>query len=461
MKEITLDAGRSLSYTLLSDLFVDRYMPSANGEYVKIYIYLLRAMQNHSGSFTVSAIADVFSCTERDVLRALTFWEKEGLLAIRKEHGEIVSVSMTGETGDAHTAEAGQSTASGNQREALNRDAAENSTQVAPSAAAAQSKEAATGAAAVQYGEIARGNASGNSETRAIRFAETGEAAQGDTGSTESYASQNETGSAASNTAHQSGHRQDAAEPKRRIPTGMDHRVSNPRRNELLKEEEIRELITVAETYLGTTLGVSDISRLLYLYDELHLSLDLLDYLIESCVARGKRSVRYIEAVGIQWYNDDIKTVPQAKQQMTAINPNHRDIMRALSLGSRKPLPSECESMDRWLKDYGFGLDLIKEACTRALAHAENASPVNLFRYADAVLTRWHKEKITTPEQLRASDEKFRREHAASSAKQQQKPRQGGRGAQKNNFNNFSQRTYDFEQLERTLRSKGNKDGVS
>lgn len=63
--------------TAVSNEFIDTYMAAANGEYVKVFLYLLR----HEGEeITVSAIADALNHTESDVKRALSYWEDAGIL---------------------------------------------------------------------------------------------------------------------------------------------------------------------------------------------------------------------------------------------------------------------------------------------------------------------------------------------------------------------------------------------
>ena len=49
------------------------------------------------------------------------------------------------------------------------------------------------------------------------------------------------------------------------------------------------------EQYLGRTLGSTHINTILYIYDELHFSSELIEYLVEYCVSRGSKSIRYIE----------------------------------------------------------------------------------------------------------------------------------------------------------------------
>ena len=63
--------------TMVANEFIDRYMAVANGEYVKVYLYLLR----HDGrEITVGEIADALNHTESDVKRAIAYWVRLGVL---------------------------------------------------------------------------------------------------------------------------------------------------------------------------------------------------------------------------------------------------------------------------------------------------------------------------------------------------------------------------------------------
>ena len=56
-----------------SENFILIAMAGANGEYVKVYLYILR----HQGEeLTVESIADALDHTESDVRRAVSYWEK-------------------------------------------------------------------------------------------------------------------------------------------------------------------------------------------------------------------------------------------------------------------------------------------------------------------------------------------------------------------------------------------------
>ena len=82
MNNLVLSTQHDTNATLISNIFIDKYMPSANGEFVKIYIYLLRAVANSFLNVSISSMADNFNQTEADVIRALKYWHKNGVLQL-------------------------------------------------------------------------------------------------------------------------------------------------------------------------------------------------------------------------------------------------------------------------------------------------------------------------------------------------------------------------------------------
>lgn len=82
MKTLTLRNRFQGNSTIVENDFIDHYMTKANGEYVKVYLLLLRHLNDPSISLTISKLADCLECTEKDILRALKHWSKVGLLKI-------------------------------------------------------------------------------------------------------------------------------------------------------------------------------------------------------------------------------------------------------------------------------------------------------------------------------------------------------------------------------------------
>ena len=96
MNKISLTSSKFTNCTILPNIFIDEYMPSANGSYVKVYLYLVRCMQDLQSDITIPTIADKLENTENDILRAIAYWEKVGLLKLQKnDKNQITALTLT------------------------------------------------------------------------------------------------------------------------------------------------------------------------------------------------------------------------------------------------------------------------------------------------------------------------------------------------------------------------------
>ncbi|MBQ8559532.1 MAG: DnaD domain protein [Tyzzerella sp.] len=110
MRTLTLRNRFQGNSTIVENDFIDNYMVKANGEYVKVYLLLLRHLNAQDDSLTISNLADCLECTEKDILRALKHWSKVGLLKIDyDEAGTICGLAIgKASTGGVKSADAGQ-----------------------------------------------------------------------------------------------------------------------------------------------------------------------------------------------------------------------------------------------------------------------------------------------------------------------------------------------------------------
>lgn len=95
MNPIKLHTDMPRNITMIPNEFLDHYMSRANGEFLKIYLYLLRWAGCTYEDITTCSIADFFNMTENDVKRALRFWEQEDLLRIAWDtDGNITAICL-------------------------------------------------------------------------------------------------------------------------------------------------------------------------------------------------------------------------------------------------------------------------------------------------------------------------------------------------------------------------------
>ena len=170
--------------------------------------------------------------------------------------------------------------------------------------------------------------------------------------------------------------------------------------------------------------------------DVLHFSDDLVDYLIQYCVERGKKDFKYIEKVAISWAEQGITTPTEAQKLSTKYDKNVYAIMNQLGKNG-SPTTKELEFITRWTRDYGFSNDIIFEACERTVL----ATDKHRFEYADSILSSWKKEDVHRKSDIIRIDEMY------------QAKRRNAAKAAANKFNQFTQNEYDFDLLERELLS--------
>lgn len=91
MQSIELTTNQTTDVTLVPHIFIDSYMPAANGSYVKVYLYLLRCLSNPNCDISISSIADHLEDSEKDITRALTYWEKVNVLSLGRDKANQIN----------------------------------------------------------------------------------------------------------------------------------------------------------------------------------------------------------------------------------------------------------------------------------------------------------------------------------------------------------------------------------
>ena len=391
MNTIHLRALSSSQVTILSNIFIDQYMPGAGGEFVKVYIYLLRLLADPSASVCLPLLADRLNCTEGDISRALKYWSNEGLLILETDpSGELTGITLTEPSPDTQME--------------LTATVSVPQSALAATAPISQTVSAAT----VSVPQSALAATAPISQTVSAATVST---PQPDT-----------------------------------APSISASALTPARIKELKENEDVAQLIYICEQYLGKTLTPTDTRKILFFYDELKMSVDLIDFLIQYCVGRGHKSMRYIETVAMAWSKEGITTVEMAKDSTSRYGRDYFTILKAMGITNRNPVDSEIVMMDTWLKDYGFSMDMIQEACSRTIMQTGQPS----FQYAHKILTGWFKKGALTPEAVHALDVQHQKRSQDSSRSRTQAPKSPNR------FNNFQQRNYDFKELEKQLLERQN-----
>ena len=406
MTAINISSDIATSFTTVSDIFIDQYMPKANGEFVKVYLYLLRATGSGAGIATISEIADHFSNTEADIIRALNYWASEGILQLQSgADGQIMGINL------CSLSVSGMQAAQSNIQSAVADNAAQNSLQNSVVNNAAQNN--------LQNGVV--NNAAQNISTANIQMQDS---------VVEKLKSQT---------------------PDKAASSQKEYTLDEIK--EFKKNPDISELFFIIETYLKHTLSSTDTNMVLYWLDELHFSTDLVEYLVEYCITKGHSSLRYMNKVALGWADAGIKTVDQAKDDAAAHSQIYYSVMKALGITGRNLVDSEVSLINKWVGEYGFDIELVKAACSKTISAIQKPS----FEYTDSILANWRKKDVHTLKDVEVLDANFAKANKASAtgssqgtnaANDSSKPKSNN-SSSKNKFNNFNQRNNDYDKLEK------------
>jgi len=289
--------------TCVSNRFIDEYLPDANAAQIKVYLYLLRMTGNAT---SVSDMADRFNYTEKDICRAIKYWEKLGVLGINYGlDGSVVGIKLF--TSPVNTMPV-------------------------------------TGIPAQTFVPV---SVPLNNSSLSVYDMETSDSMHAGSLSTSSYESVSP--SVADSTV-----------------AFVKPAYSLDDLKAFKEQEETAQLIFIAEQYLGKTLSPADIKSLLFITDVLNFSTDLIDYLLTYCVDKDKKSFRYIETVAIKWAEAGITTPEEAKLASGKYDKSVYTVMRALGKSST-PTEKEAGFVKRWTNEFGFSTDIILEACERSV----------------------------------------------------------------------------------------------
>lgn len=395
MAPLTIYRDSDINSTVVSNLFIDEYMGAANDAQLKVYLYLLRMMAAQLAT-SVSDIADKFNHTEKEVVRALKYWEKQNLLTLNfDEDKNLVGI---------HIKDLSAEKPSGRKTKPA-------ATFVPmPTMPSAEITEPAYPM------DIPSKDALGTL-----------------------YAAEAPSVTVSS------------VKPSGALPPMEADGVSAYEKpvysadqlREFRNRQETAQLLFIAESYIGKPLTPSEVKSILFFTDTLHFSDDLIDYLLQYCVEKGKKNFRYIEKVAVSWAEEGIVTPEQAQAASAGYDKKVYSIMKALGKNSI-PTDTELNFINRWSSDYAFNTDIIFEACQRTVLNTDK----NRFQYADRMLSMWKEQNVRSTADITKLDEAYRKNKKDGG-------RQTETAARKpvNRFNQFTQNTYDFDALEKKLLS--------
>lgn len=344
MNKITINTEYKCNSTMVSNIFIDRYMPEASGSYVKVYLYLLRCLSDNTKPFSLSTATSDLDETEKNILRALSYWEQHQVLSLSMENNTLTGITLL-----------------------ELKEEKEKPPQPIISIASMPSTE---------------------------------------------------------------------PEDIYKTPVYTEEQM-----NTLLNSNDISLTLNVVEVYLERLLTPQDINLVVYLYDKLHFSSDLILHLYEYCIGKNKKKCEYIEKVAISWHKEGIDTIEKAQEYNILFDSCFNAVNKVFSLG-RMPMGPERDFIKKW-SSFHLPLELITEACNRTILNINKVD----FKYTDRILENWYKAGISSLAEAKAFDtsRSLMNPRSSSENKVRQIPNMTKSAS---SYNNYSQRQYSQTELD-------------
>lgn len=425
MDHILLCTNHIPPITTIYNSFIEDYMPAANGSYVKVYLYIAKCLQAKESNFSISSLADQLENTEKDILRALMYWEKKGLMSLNRDKatGEILGLEMLIPFAERDF------------------DTYENAAKESAASLGVDSDLSETGALDRRNSDLSE---TGALDRRNSDLSETGvldrrnsDFSETDAANTSTYES---SGTDAPSNVNSDVHRASNSAQEKNSSAVKPIQVPPEQIQELSANEDFVWVCNVVESYLERPMKPTEIQLITYLYGTLHFSRELILHLYDYCISMGKTACNYIQTVALSWHEQGIKTPEQAQNASVRYLASYNAVSKALGLG-RGLAEIEKKYVDHWQNDWNMDLSVILEACNRTVLKLHHAD----FKYTEGILSHWNEQNVRTLQGVEQSDLHYAQ---TKEQKEKKKPSTSGKQTPRNQFQNFKQRDVSSEELQ-------------
>ena len=302
------------SIVSLPSEFIDKYMLKANGDYIKVYLFMLR---NAARLINPEIIADALELTIKDVERAITYWCKSGILIEKEEN-----IAKIGSGDDFE--------------EIL-------LTKNLPTKEELEEARRILNAA----NELYKRKENQENIMAEVNTAEEDIKEQAEISDKNSDENTNQTDGETQAESTEQMREEELKEEKPKLPDRS--LVDLPK---LKGDEDFQELVFCVQTYIEKIFTPTDTEKLAYLYDVVGMSKDLLEYIAELSVQKGKKNINYIERVALSLHEKGITTVEAAKEDNIKFYNENKAVLKAFGIYDRVLAPVESRYVKKWFDEF-------------------------------------------------------------------------------------------------------------
>lgn len=186
--------------------------------------------------------------------------------------------------------------------------------------------------------------------------------------------------------------------PKKPLPAELP--ISRPSHEQIAKRlEECKEfssLFQEAQVTLGKTIGYDGQSVLIMMHDSYGLPFEVILMAVEYSVSQKKTGYSSIGKIGRLWSELGIDTLEGAMQYIeehNAVNEVWNKLRSLTDIANRTPTEKQRRYLTAWVKEYGYGEDIIYYAYEESVDRTGKMS----MPYMDKIIRSWHEKGVKTP----------------------------------------------------------------
>ena len=176
--------------------------------------------------------------------------------------------------------------------------------------------------------------------------------------------------------------------------------VVKPTREEISQiaftDPQLSDLLRETERKFARPLRVSEMQSLSWLYLDHGMDISLILMAVAYAIEQKNTSTAFIERTALAWIEAGVTNLEQADAYIREQNRKLTAwgmVEKAFGIDRRKPSDKELEYASRWVLEWGFSREMLKEAYNRCIDQTAKLQ----MSYINKILERWYKEKITTP----------------------------------------------------------------
>lgn len=161
----------------------------------------------------------------------------------------------------------------------------------------------------------------------------------------------------------------------------------------MTENKMLADLCQLAQQTLEKTLSDKDIETLYWMYDSLGFSAEVILMILEYCVSKDKRNMKYIEKVAMGWHENGITTIESAQKYMNDMkekNSYFGNIRRLFGIDDRPLSKTEETYLKSWRDDYSMSEDMVALAYEYCIIQTNKLS----FPYINTIIENWFAKNI-------------------------------------------------------------------